>query len=91
MQNPNYLKAMLREGILYKKNIELSLESYTNGDYVESIVDQSSLIGYCTFLRGNLVMLWRKKFNVVAISSGKVEHRVMGKRNCKLFYPKIIF
>ena len=42
MQNPNYLKAMLGEGVLFKESIELSLESYTYGDYVESIVDQRS-------------------------------------------------
>ena len=61
MQNPNYLKAMLGEGIFFKKSTELSLESYTNGDYVESIVNQRSTIGYCTFLKGNSVMLKSKK------------------------------
>ena len=47
-------------GILFKKSIELSLESYTNGDYLKSIVDQRSTIRYCTFLRGNFVMLSKK-------------------------------
>ena len=48
-------------GILFKKSTELSLESYTNGEYVKSVVDQRSTLRYCTFLRGNLVMLRSKK------------------------------
>ena len=42
MHNPIYLKAMLGEGVLFKKSAKLSLESYTYGDNVESIVDQRS-------------------------------------------------
>ena len=51
----HYLKATPRKRILLKKNTELSLEAYTDADYTGSVIDRRSTIGYCTFLRGNLV------------------------------------
>ena len=50
-----YLKTTLRKGILLKKSTELSLEAYIDADYVGSVVDRRSTIGYCTFLGGDLV------------------------------------
>ena len=54
----HYLKGTPEKGILFKKGEAISLEAYTNVDYVESMVDRRSTSGYCTFLGGNLVT-WR--------------------------------
>ncbi|RDY05890.1 Copia protein, partial [Mucuna pruriens] len=49
-----YLKASLGKGLLFKKEETLSMEIYTNADYVGSVVDRRSTLGYCMFLGGNL-------------------------------------
>lgn len=38
----------------------MSLESYIDANYVGSLVDRRSTLGYCTFLGGNLVT-WRSE------------------------------
>ena len=55
-----YLKANPGKGILFNKNAGLIIEAYINADYVGSLVDRCSTIGYCVFLGGNLVT-WRSK------------------------------
>ncbi|RDX81908.1 Copia protein, partial [Mucuna pruriens] len=49
--------------------LKSTLETYTDVDYAKSLVDKRSTIGYCTFLRGNLVTRRNKK----AISQGLYE------------------
>ena len=56
----HYLKDSLGKGVLFKRNNELTLEAYTDVDYVGSSVDRRSTFGYCTFLGGNLIT-WRSK------------------------------
>ena len=56
----HYLKGSPRKGVLFKGNNELTIEAYTDADYVGSSVDRRSTSGYCTFLGGNLVT-WRSK------------------------------
>ncbi|RVX21569.1 hypothetical protein CK203_002087 [Vitis vinifera] len=53
-----YPKESPGRGILFKQNIGLVLEAYTDADYAGSVVDKRSTIEYCTFLGGNLVT-WR--------------------------------
>ncbi|KAE8675841.1 hypothetical protein F3Y22_tig00111640pilonHSYRG00005 [Hibiscus syriacus] len=60
----------------------LTLEAYTDADYVGSIIDRRSTSGYCTFFEGNLVTWRNKKQNVVARSSAEVEFRAMALRIC---------
>ena len=55
-----YLKGSLGKDILFKRSSGLVLEAYMNQDYVGSMVDKRSTIGYCTFLGGNLVT-WKSK------------------------------
>ena len=73
----HYLKGSPGKGILFKRNIGLTLEAYTNADYAGSPVDRRSTSGYCTFIGGNLVTWQSKKQNVVARSSAESEFRVM--------------
>ena len=63
-----YLKGTPGRGILFKRNGNVSLEAYTDADYVGSIVDTRSTMGYFTFLGGNLVTWKSKKQNKVAKS-----------------------
>ena len=56
----HYLKDSPGKGVLFKGNNELTLEAYTDVDYVGSSVDRRSTFGYCTFLGGNLIT-WRSK------------------------------
>ena len=86
----HYLKGNLGKGILFKKYDTLALEAYTNVDYVGSLVDRRSTIGYCTFLGGNLVTWRSKKQNVVANSSVKLEFRAIAPGLCELLWLKII-
>lgn len=72
-----YLKATVRRGLLFQKDGELTLEVYTDSDYAGSPVDRRSSIGYCMFLRGNLVTWRSKKHHVVARSSAEAEFRAM--------------
>ena len=68
----------------------MTLEAYTDVDYVGSIDEKRSTLGYCTFLRGNLVMWRNKKQNVVSRSSTEVEFRLMTIGVCELLWLKII-
>lgn len=51
----DYLKDNFGNEILFDKNIGLVLEAYINPDYANSPVDGQSIIGYCSFLGGNLL------------------------------------
>lgn len=52
-------------------NEKLKVEVRTNANYVGSIIDRKSTLGYCMFLGGNLVTWRSNKQNVVAKSSVK--------------------
>ena len=80
----HHLKGTPGRGILFKKGETMSLEPYTDTDYVWSIVDRRSTSGYCTFLGDNL-MIWRsKKRSVVARSSVEAEFWSMALGMCEL-------
>jgi len=67
---------------LFKRNGNVSLEAYTDANYVGSIVDRRSTTGYCSFLGGNLVTWKSKKKNMVARSSAEAEFRAMTQGIC---------
>ena len=84
-----YLKGTPGKGILFKRNKRVSLEAYTDADYVGSVVDRRSTTGYCTFLGGNLVTWKSKKQSVVARSSAKAKFRAMVQGICELLWLKL--
>ena len=84
------LKANPGKGILFKKTSDFALAIYTDADFVGSPLDRWSTLGYCTFLRGNIVSWRSKKQNMVARSSAEVEFRAMAARVCELLWVKII-
>ena len=85
-----YLKGTPGRGILFRENQSLSIESYTDADYVGSIVDRRSTTRYCTFLGGNLVTWRSKKQNVVARSSAEEKFEAVAQGICELLWLKII-
>ena len=85
-----YLKGTLGRGILFKRNGNMTLEAYTDANYVGSIVDRRSTTRYCTFLGGNLVTWKSKKQSVVARSSAEAELRSSAQGVCELLWLKII-
>ena len=72
-----YLKSTLGKEILFQNIRNIELEVYSDDDWVGSIVDKRSTIGYCTFMGGNLVTWRNKKQSIVAKFSVEVEFRVM--------------
>ncbi|RDY05308.1 Copia protein, partial [Mucuna pruriens] len=71
------LKGSSRKGLLFKKEGTLSIEIYTDADYVGLVVDRRFTSGYYIFLRGNLVTWKSKKQNVVVRSSVEAEFQGM--------------
>ncbi|RVW40092.1 putative mitochondrial protein [Vitis vinifera] len=65
-------------GISFKKGTKLTLEAYTDVDYVGLVVNRRSTSGYCTFVGRNLVTWRSKKQTMVARSSVKSEFRANG-------------
>ncbi|XP_057747343.1 secreted RxLR effector protein 161-like [Arachis stenosperma] len=85
-----YLQASLGKGLLFKKEMILSMKVYNDADYAGSIIDRRSTSGYCKFLGGNLVIWRSKKQNVVTRSSAEAEFRAMAQGICELLWMKII-
>ncbi|XP_038906213.1 uncharacterized mitochondrial protein AtMg00240-like [Benincasa hispida] len=50
-----YLKEILGNGILFKKNGHLHVEIYIDVDWASSTIDRRLTSGYCSFISGNVV------------------------------------
>ena len=55
-----YIKGTLGKGVLFIRGKKLTLEAYTNANYIGSVDYKRSTLDYCTFLRSNLVT-WKSK------------------------------
>jgi len=55
-----YLKLSQRKGIFFKKDDILTLNIYTDANYVGSITNKKSTFRYCMFL-GESLVTWRSK------------------------------
>lgn len=64
---------MLRKGIMFRNNIGLLLEAYTDAVYVGSVLGRRSTTVYCTFSGG--IWFMEKEQNVVATSSATLEFK----------------
>ena len=85
-----YLKSHPSYGLLYKANGHLRVEAYIDVDWAGSVSNRKSIIGYCTFLGGNLITWKSKKQIVVARSSVKDEYRAMTLTLCELIWIKYL-
>lgn len=57
--------------------VHMQVEAYNDVDYVGSILDRRSTLGYCTFIEGNLVTWMNKNQPVVGRLSAKAYYRAM--------------
>lgn len=85
-----YLKLTSGKDILFKRNMKLNLEVYTDADWAGWVVDRRSTSAYCTFLGGNLITWRSKKQVVVAMSITKTEFRAITQGICELLWVEII-
>ncbi|XP_028085437.1 uncharacterized protein LOC114286470 [Camellia sinensis] len=79
-----YLKASPGKGLYFSKHDHLSVEAFTDANWVGSITDRRSTSEYCTFVGGNLVTWRSKKHNVAARSSAEAEFRAIVQGVCGL-------
>lgn len=61
-----YFKGTPGKGIMYRRNLRLVLETFTDADYAGSMVDRRPTSGYCIFLGGNLLSWRSTKQNEIA-------------------------
>lgn len=62
---------------MLRKNDKFFIKTCIDADNARSIVEIGSSTGYCTFLRGNLIIQRSKKQNIVKRSSVEFEFRTM--------------
>ena len=55
-----YLKGTTGWGLHFKRQGMISLDAYTDSDFLGSLIDRRSTTGNCIFLAGNLIV-WRSK------------------------------
>ncbi|KAL6178206.1 hypothetical protein ACLB2K_049725 [Fragaria x ananassa] len=79
-----YLKGSAGRGILLKNHGNTHIMGYTDVDWAGNSLDRKSTTGFCTFVRGNLVIWKSKKQTVVACSSAEAEYRAMTATSCEL-------
>lgn len=68
----------------------MGVEAFTDVDWLGSLDDERSTVGYCTFMVGNLVTRRSMKHSLVARSIGKPEFRVVAHEICELLWLKIL-
>ena len=81
-----YLKTAPGKGLLFSNHNHLNVKGYTDADWDTSPDDKRSTLGYCTFVRDNLVTWRSKKQLVVARSSAKAKYRAMALGVCELLW-----
>ncbi|XP_028059561.1 uncharacterized protein LOC114263251 [Camellia sinensis] len=72
-----YSKVSPAKGLYFSKHGHLSVEAFTDADWVGSVTDKRSTSEYYTFVGGNLFTWRSKKQNVVTRSSAEAEFRAM--------------
>jgi len=50
-----YLKKALGQGLLYENRGSIHVSGYCDADWAGSPIDMRSTIGYCVYLRGNII------------------------------------
>ena len=72
-----YLKGTIFDGLHFSSHSSLTLQTYSNADWVGDPTDRQSTTGYC-FLLGDSLNSWRsKKQTVVARSNTEAEYRAL--------------
>lgn len=70
--------------MLYNDHGHTTVQCFSDADRAGSKSDKRSTIGYCVFVRGNLVCQKNKKQNMVSRSSAKSKYRAMTPSICEI-------
>ena len=81
-----YVKGSPSQGVLYENRGHIQIVSYSDVDWAGSLTDRRSTLGYCVFIRGNLISWKSKKQDVVARTSAEIEYRAMTLATCELIW-----
>ena len=81
-----YLKETPGHGILYKKHGYTRIECFSHAYWAGSKEDKRSTLGYCVFVRGNLVSWKSKKQSVVLWSCAESEYRALAQFVCEIMW-----
>lgn len=80
-----YLKGSPDKRLFFERNEARNLEVYIDADWANLVEDRGSIIGYCTFVFGNLVT-WRSEKNVVVRSNAEVKFRAIAQGSCEALW-----
>ena len=83
-----HLKGTVGWELHFKRQGTLSLDAYTDSDFVGSLTDRRSTTGYCTFLAEDLITWRSKKQEAVARSSTEAEFQAMSHGLAELMWIK---
>ena len=75
---------------MFSKHKHLDIEDYANSNFFGSKLNRKSILGYVSFVKGNLVIWRSKKQNVVSLSSAEVEYHVLHHATTKLTWLRIL-
>ncbi len=71
------MKFALEIGLIFSNHGLLQIKIFTDADWIGSLDERRSTMGYCTFIGGNLVTWRSKKQSMTARSSAKAEYKAM--------------
>ena len=83
-----YIKGTPGQGVLYENKGHTQVIGYYDADWAGSPADRRSTLGYCVFIRGNLISWKSKKQDVVARSNAEAENRAMALATSELIWLK---
>ena len=66
-----------RGTVLNNQKVTLTLNAYTDSDFVGYKLDRKNTSGTCQFLGNNLISWFSKKQNLVALSTAEAEYVVV--------------
>jgi hypothetical protein len=69
-----YLKGTIDYGLKYASNCEISLQGFTDSDWVGSVDDHKSTSGCCFSLGSNMISWFSRKKTSVVLSTTKAEY-----------------